>query len=251
MAPKGKRAAAAAKKSTPTQPLAPPPPSWPVFRPHLPVADLELETVARSAIVVARNFWPKSLCRNYVSFLKELPLTTTPGKPKRGEAVRVNDRFQINDFAFALRLWAETGLEELVNREEYLPLWGGEVVGLNPNIRVYRYSQGQFFDCHYDDYNLVTLPKSPDSSSGDKTPVSCKTTWTLLLYLTSAAEGCIGGETVFYPNDCQLESEAIAVSLETGMLLLHKHGEDCMLHEGREVTGGEKWVLRSDLCIKR
>lgn len=25
---------------------------------------------------------------------------------------------------------------------------GGEVVGLNPNVRVYRYSKNQFFDCH-------------------------------------------------------------------------------------------------------
>jgi len=27
-------------------------------------------------------------------------------------------------------------------------LWGGEVLGLNPNIRIYRYSKGQFFDQH-------------------------------------------------------------------------------------------------------
>jgi hypothetical protein len=60
-------------------------------------------------------------------------------------------------------------------------------------------------------------------------PVSAKTTWTLLLYLTSAAEGCHGGETVFYPHDRPLRKEEIAVPPETGMLLLHKHGEDCML----------------------
>ncbi|KAF6520935.1 hypothetical protein HZS61_015193 [Fusarium oxysporum f. sp. conglutinans] len=38
---------------------------------------------------------------------------------------------------------------------------GGEPVGLNPNIRVYRYSKGQFFDCHYDDSNNLTLPSNP------------------------------------------------------------------------------------------
>lgn len=41
------------------------------------------------------------------------------------------------------------------------------------------------------------------------------------------------------------------VELETGMLLLHKHGNECMLHEGREVTAGEKWVIRTDLCVRR
>lgn len=49
------------------------------------------------------------------------------------------------------------------------------------------------------------------------------------MYLTSAAEGCIGGETVFYPHDRKSAAEEIAVSLETGMLLLHKHGDDCLL----------------------
>lgn len=39
----------------------------------------------------------------------------------------------------------------------------------------------------------------------------------------------IGGETVFYPHDRRSAKEEIAVSLETGMLLLHKHGNDCML----------------------
>jgi hypothetical protein len=87
------------------------------------------------------------------------------------------------------------------------------------------------------------------------------------------------------------------VPLETGMLLLHKHGHDCLLvcnspllrrrgrpnlsrpllfwpphlsytwictstlltvassstnqHEGRDVLDGEKWVIRTDLCVRR
>lgn len=116
---------------------------------------------------------------------------------------------------------------------------GGEPIGLSPNIRVYRYTKGQFFDCHCkfhplwrfnvpgtdgadDDYNNVTLEV-------DGQPVAARTTWTLLLYLTSAADGCVGGETVFYPHDRPSAAEAIPVSLQTGMLLLHKHGDDCML----------------------
>jgi hypothetical protein len=45
--------------------------------------------------------------------------------------------------------------------------------------------------------------------------------------------------------------EPVVVSLETGMALLHKHGNDCLLHEAREVTEGEKWVIRSDLCVQK
>ena len=199
-----------------------------------------------------------------MSFLSTLPLVTTPGKPKKGEAVRVNDRFQIDDAAFADRLWSETGLKDLVlnndpgdssvgndAEERRRNFWGGEILGLNPNIRIYRYNKGQFFDQHYDDSNNLLFPSKPS--------VSARTTWTLLLYLTSPATGCQGGETVFYPDPpvskgkkaASVSPDPVVVSLETGLALLHRHGNECMLHEGREVTAGEKWVIRSDLCVKR
>lgn len=122
---------------------------------------------------------------------------------------------------------------------------GGEPLGLNPRIRIYRYKKGQFFDCHCpstlksvlasyiivlmtldDESNMIELPTTPK-------PTPARTTWTLLLYLTSPTEGCLGGETVFYPDDPpgknKVAAEPIVVGLETGMLLLHKHGSDCML----------------------
>ncbi|KAI0125076.1 hypothetical protein BJ170DRAFT_486967 [Xylariales sp. AK1849] len=225
-------------------------PNWPPFKPALPVTNLSLEAAgpgSEDKVLLSRNFFPKSLCRDYVSFLQSLPLTTTPGRPKRGEAARFNDRYQIDDSYFAQRIWLETGLKDLVLSDSVKHLWGGEAIGLNPNIRIYRYSKGQFFDAHYDDTNLVTLP----AESGTLGSTSTKTTWTLLLYLSSAAEGCLGGETVFYPHDRKVGTEEIAVALETGMLLLHKHGDDCLLHEGREVLAGQKWVLRTDLCVRR
>jgi len=255
-----KHSSAKALKSKTSEPTIPPP-SWPEFKPSMPVSDLSLSTLVDSQIVLIRHFWTSTLCKNYVSFLGNLPLVTTPGKPKKGDALRVNDRFQIVDHAFANRLWVETGLRELVceddqqnidgelmTKKERQNLWGGDPIGLNPSIRVYRYSKGQFFDCHYDQSNVLTLPTKPS-------PTPAKTTWTLLLYLTSPATGCVGGETVFYPDDLPHKSSPIdkevVVGLETGMVLLHKHGNECMLHEGREVTEGEKWVIRTDLCVAR
>lgn len=73
-----------------------------------------------------------------------------------------------------------------------------------------------------DDSNDVTI-------ESDQGRIRTKTTWTLLLYLTSEAEGCQGGETVFFPFDRRVAKEEVAVAPETGMLLLHKHGKDCML----------------------
>jgi len=241
-------------------PVATPPPNWPPFTPLIPESDLSLHEVLPDQIVTVPNLWTSTLCKTYVSFLSSLPLTTTPGKPKKGDAVRVNDRFQIDDPVFAERLWSGTALKNLVlggtegglglTPEAQVKLWGGRVVGLNPNIRIYRYKQGQFFDQHYDDFNNVTIPGPPSTPA--------KTTWTLLLYLTSPATGCKGGETVFYPEpEMSKKGKAknvdtpppVVVQLEVGMALLHRHGADCMLHEGREVLEGEKWVIRSDLCV--
>lgn len=120
-----------AAKKTQTQSSAnhsskPTTPSWPPFRPSLPVADLGLTNPSpgfEHIITVIHNFWPKSLCREYVNFLKTLPLTTTPGRPKRGEAARQNDRYQIDDPAFSQRLWSETGLKDVILDDSVNHLW--------------------------------------------------------------------------------------------------------------------------------
>lgn len=146
--------------TTPASSSSSSPPNWPAFKPPLPLPglSLELESLVEDQIVVVRNFWPRSLCRDYVSFLKTLPLVTTPGKPKKGDAVRVNDRFEINDARFADRLWSQTGLKDVVLQDEDARrLWGGEPVGLNPRIRVYRYSKGQYFAAHCKQPNLSAI----------------------------------------------------------------------------------------------
>lgn len=100
-----------------------------------------------------------------------------------------------------------------------------------------------------DDSNTLLFNPPASSSSSPSSPISAKTTWTLLIYLTT----CTGGETVFYPDRTRSNPnpEPLAVGLEVGMALLHRHGEKCLVHEGREVESGEKWVIRSDLVVRR
>ena len=46
------------------------------------------------------------------------------------------------------------------------------------------------------------------------------------------------------------KSKVVAsVTPETGLALLHRHGDDCLLHEGRPVSTGTKYVLRSDVIF--
>jgi hypothetical protein len=254
MAPKSKskvanpRVTPAAKSQTVARP------DWPALTPVSPASDLECSSLLPAQILTIPRLFTSALSAKYVAFLRSLPLTTTPGLPKRGDAVRVNDRYQIDDPDFARYLWEQTALRELImageidgeilDDKQRRYLFGGEILGLNPNIRIYRYSEGQFFDQHYDDSNNLMFIKEDGSS------VPAKTTWTLLLYLTT----CGGGETVFYPDPPSRKAAPpppVEASPEVGLALLHRHGKECMVHEGREVTKGEKWVVRSDLCVKR
>lgn len=74
-----------------------------------------------------------------------------------------------------------------------------------------------------DESNNIILPTTPSTPA--------KTTWTLLIYLTGPATGCIGGETCFFPelgtakqfsNNSSQGTEPIVIDLEVGMALLHK-----------------------------
>lgn len=128
-------------------------PNWPALQPLVPTTDLALNIILEDQIILIRNLFTSSLCKKYVSFLSSLPLVTTPAKPKEGEAIRVNDRIQFDDPAFAEQLWSSTGLRSLSSgstgdtdsdglaHEGAKKLWGGEFCGLNPRIRIYRYSQ--------------------------------------------------------------------------------------------------------------
>ncbi|KAJ9611388.1 hypothetical protein H2200_004572 [Cladophialophora chaetospira] len=241
MAPRAKQKAGQAKQDATIHANKQKRPDWPPLVPLVPAEHLSIESLLAGQILIIRNLFTSSLCKSYVSFLSSLPLTTTPGKPKRGEATRVNDRFQIDDPAFVKLLWEQSGLQSLVTSYDDQAVFGGQVLGLNSNLRIYRYRPGQFFDQHYDESNKLQFGQEM---------LPAKTTWTLLIYLTT----CDGGETAFYPEPSkkgERAPEPIVVGLETGMALLHKHGDDCLLHEGREVRSGEKWVLRTDLVVRR
>jgi len=78
-----------------------------------------------------------------------------------------------------------------------------------------------------------------------------KSEWTLLVYLTGIEDGVEGGETLFYKDEKGKAREVIAVPLTRGTALLHRHGQECLLHEGSAVRKGSKYVLRSDLMFMR
>ncbi|KAL6952310.1 hypothetical protein U1Q18_044990 [Sarracenia purpurea var. burkii] len=163
--------------------------------------------------------------------------------PTKGEAYRDNDRVSVNDPVLADAIW-ESGLHKLFSD---FKIRGKVAVGLNPNIRFYRYKVGQRFGRHIDE--------SVDLGEGKRTH------YTLLIYLSGvlnlksknvksgpqdSSEILVGGETVFYGTRNGVVAEVNPIE---GMALLHIHGDKCMLHEARNVTRGVKYVLRSDVTF--
>lgn len=155
-------------------------------------------------------------CRQMIAFAEERgfdPATINAfGVQRLDQKTRNNDRVIDDDFDLARRLW--TRVEDVMPRM----LTGRPVRGLNERFRYYRYTPGQRFDWHFD--GSFARPNGEVS---------------LLTFMIYLNEGYEGGETQF---------ESLSVSGKLGMALVFEHE---LLHEGAEVTGGIKYVLRSDV----
>lgn len=188
-------------------------------------------------IITIDNFFNAEYVKKLLLAFESLKLETTPLRKSREYAVRVNDRISITDEISCGNLWIH--LNRLLNsssddaetsiKEEF-----GHAKGLNPNLRVYRYAKGHHFGKHFDESVKVSTSKYKGV-----------TKWTLLIYLSGDEQTLIGGDTIFYES----KDNVIRVHPKAGMALLHKHGDDCLLHEGEMVKKGVKWVLRSDVVF--
>ncbi|GJE95187.1 2OG-Fe(II) oxygenase [Phanerochaete sordida] len=203
---------------------------------------LACNVLSDDQIILLDDLFSAEECKAFVRFIESLPLELTPPK-KKGEAERVNHRISITAPDFARRL------HDVI--APHLPLFphpasvrrpGGGSEGrapssLNSNIRMYKYTPGQHFGPHYDD-------AVRDAVTGDRSE------WTLLVYLTGVQDGVEGGETLFYKQERGKPKETITPPLTRGTALLHRHGNECLLHEGSPVLKGTKYILRSDLMFK-
>ncbi|KAG6918040.1 hypothetical protein DXG01_016895 [Tephrocybe rancida] len=218
------------------------------FPPLSAKEELECRTLLEDQILLIDDLFTPAECKAFVKFIDELPLELTSPK-KRGEAERVNHRFSVTSVTFAQRLHAlltphlpsfpyptSTKRTQKEGDPPRLPH------SFNSNIRVYKYTPEQHFGKHYDD-------SVRDPMTG------AKSEWTLLVYLTGVEDGVEGGgvidKTLFYKDERGKPQEVISAPLTRGTALLHRHGQECMLHEGSMVTKGNKYVLRSDLMFMR
>ena len=171
------------------------------------------------------DFLSAEECAEWIRTTEEIgyadaPITTARG-PLMVKDVRNNDRVMMDDPATAAELWRRA--------KPYVPsgdpLLRGEPMGLNERLRFYRYTVGQRFDWHSDGHFA-----RPDGSEISRL--------TFMVYLN---EGFDGGETNFWVGN-----RTLPIVPKTGMALFFMHR---FRHQGAEVRGGVKYVLRSDVMF--
>ncbi|KAG7537561.1 Oxoglutarate/iron-dependent dioxygenase [Arabidopsis suecica] len=217
---------------------------WPKIKPK---SNLNVSYLKNHDLFTVENCLSSDESKGFVKIAESIGFTHQGSRgPAYGEAFRDNHRISVNDPVLADTIW-QSGISDLFTD---IKIRRKVAVGLNPNIRFYRYSAGQHFGRHIDE--------SADLEDGKRTY------YTLLIYLSgngtksksksssskmndsSSAEPLVGGETVFYGSRNSIVAEVAPVE---GMALFHIHGDKCMLHEGRNVSKGVKYVFRSDVVF--
>ncbi|KAJ2922464.1 hypothetical protein H1R20_g14631, partial [Candolleomyces eurysporus] len=188
------------------------------FPPITEKAELQCQTVLEDQIIIIEDFFSPLECKEYVKLIESLPLELTP-PPKKDEAERVNYRFSVASLDFAAQLHARLTPHlpsfpyptSVQPKRRIAPSNDAprHPDSFNSNIRLYRYTQGQYFGPHYDDSvkDLLTGATSE---------------WTLLIYLTGTEDGVTGGETLFHRDQRGKPRETITPPLKRGSALLHR-----------------------------
>lgn len=236
--PKAKAAKAAAPAAAVTR-AAPAadaaPPAWPA----VPVPrSLSAETLLEQQIVLLPSLLSPAACAAIVAlFTAPAPhaaqMLPSPAA-RRGEALRTNARYQVNDAAFAATLFAALAPTVADWREAGLP-----AVALHPKIRVYRYAPSDIFGAHYDGH--IDDPAHAQRRSG----------WTVLFYLTGEEDGVVGGQTVFYTKHKKNDKDKVVAPLKRGMALLHRHGQVSVAAMAAGVPRLTGTSHRLACCMKR
>ncbi|KAJ1299083.1 hypothetical protein BS78_01G504000 [Paspalum vaginatum] len=206
---------------------------WPAVKPK---KDLQINRLKGTQLLTIPDFFTSAESKAFIDVVESMGFTHQGSLgPLKGEAYRDNDRISVTDPLLAQAIW-ESGINRIFTD---ISVSGKTATGLNPNIRFYRYVEGQRFGRHIDE--------SVDLGDGSKTY------YTLLIYLSgkgsakdSSGQALVGGETVFYDQRGGVVAEVAPVQ---GLALLHLHGAKCMLHEARVVKKNAKYVLRSDVLF--
>jgi hypothetical protein len=172
-------------------------------------------------IFLIEDFLTETECDQYINLSQEKVFEEAKinvfGRQQMNKGVRNNDRLMIFD---------ETMAEDLFKKaSEFLPQEhdGYQLLNFNEMLRVYRYASGQQFKMHRDGSYIRNERE--------------KSFYTFMIYLNDDFEG---GETEF--------ENLFTVAPKKGTALIFHHP---LRHEGKTLTSGQKYVLRTDIMYSR
>lgn len=227
---------------------------------------LVLEDLIPNAVFVAQNALSAKECDEWIKYAESTGTWDIVAHPAtKWIAHRECSRLQKNDWTMAHRLF--TRIQQIVvEASKKLDIFDKsslinssyannknksykyQPITCNPNLRLYKYTKGQWFGKHIDDTNKVEW-KGHDTPYPAADVAEAQTEITVLFYLSS----CRGGATRFHlPKSGKKKGnkgvdDSVAFTPTQGAVLLHVHGDRCLEHEAEPVLDGEKYVLRTDI----
>jgi predicted 2-oxoglutarate/Fe(II)-dependent dioxygenase YbiX len=183
---------------------------------------MQRHDIVTDRLFTIEEFFSQAECDYYIQMSESMgyaaaSVTTRLGQEMHPE-IRNNSRVNLDDIQLSENVWQRL--------QPYIPspLFNRAAIGLNERWRFYRYEAGQTFKMHQD--------------GSVKRDGSERSLLTFMVYLNADCEG--GATRIELANT----SNVITIAPRTGTALLFLH---TYRHEGAPVTGGLKYVLRSDV----
>ena len=180
---------------------------------------------------------------------------------------RYNDRLVANDEALAAALGKRC--LSLLPRTVSSPAWGDgdgvwRVDALNPRFRLCKYVDGHYFGPHIDgNYNASRTRRSRLTfmmylNPAAATPSASMQPGSGGAATPSALPTCSGGSTNFFKRtgrrDSKLDTSEVAHEIVPSpglaVAFFQCDSDGDLLHEGARVTGGTKYILRTDIMCE-
>ena len=166
---------------------------------------LHLEDLIPNAVFVARNALSSKECEDWIKYAENSGYDTVAHPATKWIAHRECSRLQKNDWTMAHRLFGR--IQQVVaEASEALDIFDKSTrvnssyanksyqpITCNPNLRLYKYTKGQWFGKHIDGTNKIEW-KGEDVPYAAKDVAETETEITVLFYLSS----CKGGATRFH-----------------------------------------------------
>ena len=239
---------------------------------RLPPSTTSADPLIKHAVYVARHALSSAECQAWVKYAEEgnggrwdkvsHPATKYIAHRECGR-LQKNDtntaqslynriRIIVQEVASQVDIFDKASLPSLkrkINTSASMQQPKYQPVSCNPNLRLYKYTKGQWFGRHVDDSNKINFASVQKQNNGVGSPFSlsdvkeAQTEMTVLFYLSS----CRGGATRFHlptgkqsgkgkKADC-----SVAFVPEEGAVLVHVHGDHCLEHEAEPVLDGVKY----------